>query len=196
MKNNHAKLAFELSKKLNHGAKFRSQNVSHVAGTSSYLFKDRVLRVRTLVFQLKVISYGKPVLKAENRGFSTFAGVFEPGNGRIEPDFLELPPATMGEASNAACHFLRIPFFEKLRTYSSFLKISFGRDLFEKKRLISDETSICSWKSLIYFFSESSNTVKNRTMPLEKRTGGSGYLSPKDRKDSEKSEPSSVRLRV
>ena len=46
------------------------------------------------------ISYGKPVLKTENEGFNTFAGVFNPGNGRIGPAFLEVPPVISGEASS------------------------------------------------------------------------------------------------
>ena len=40
----------------------------------------------------QAISYVKPVLVSGNRGFSTFAGVFEQGNGRIGLAFLEVPP--------------------------------------------------------------------------------------------------------
>ena len=46
------------------------------------------------------ISYGKPVLQTENRSFNTFAGVFDPGNGRLGPAFLEVPPVISGEASS------------------------------------------------------------------------------------------------
>ena len=113
--------------------------------SSRRLLANIILRRNSTFF--KVISYGNPVLKTENRGFNTFAGVFDPGNGRTRPAFLEILPAFSGEASNAACHQ-----FEKLSTHSSFLKISFGRDLLKKQGPFSDETSIHSWKCLLVFF--------------------------------------------
>ena len=53
----------------------------------------------------------RPSLMANPNGcFITSAGVFDPGNGRIGPACLEVPPAILREASNAACHFFRISF--------------------------------------------------------------------------------------
>ena len=49
---------------------------------------------------------------------------------------------------------------------------------------------------LLILFSESGNTVKNSDDAPGEKKNGSRYLSPKDRKYSEKSEPNSVRLRV
>ena len=39
---------------------------------------------------------------------NTFEAVFDPGNGRIGPDFLQVSPVISGVASNAACHLFRI----------------------------------------------------------------------------------------
>ena len=49
------------------------------------------MEVETFHSWSQAISYGKPVLKTQNEGFNTFAGVFDPGNGRIGPAFLQVP---------------------------------------------------------------------------------------------------------
>ena len=63
----------------------------------------------------------------------------------------------------SGCHF------EKVSTHSSFLKISFGQDVFEKQAPFSDETSTYTWRSLLDFFSETPKKLP--IMTLEKRTG-------------------------
>ena len=55
----------------------------------------------------KAISYNKLILKTENGGFSTFAGVFDPGRGRIGPALLKVRLAFCRDASNDVCHFFR-----------------------------------------------------------------------------------------
>ena len=67
-------------------------------------------RLILLVPRCKAISYGKPVVVSGNRSFSTFAGVFEQGNGRIGPAFLEVPLVILREACNAVCRFFKIAF--------------------------------------------------------------------------------------
>ena len=55
------------------------------------------------VYRTKAISYtpnNKLILKTENGGFSTFAGVFDPGNGRIGPALLRVRLAFLRDASN------------------------------------------------------------------------------------------------
>lgn len=44
---------------------------------------------------------------AGNRGYSTFAGVFDPGNGRIGPAIFKISPAILREAPNAVYRFSR-----------------------------------------------------------------------------------------
>ena len=58
-------------------------------------------------FLPKAISYNKLILKTENGGFSTFAGVFDPGNGRIGPALLKVRLAFLRDASNDVCRFFR-----------------------------------------------------------------------------------------
>ena len=57
----------------------------------------------------KAISYNnlKLIMKTENGGFSTFAGVFDPGNGRIGPALLKVRLAFLRDASNGVCRFFR-----------------------------------------------------------------------------------------
>ena len=55
--------------------------------------------------------------------------------------------------------------FEKLSTHSSFLKTTFGRDLFDYFRM---KRRYIAGNLFLIFFSESGNTVKSRGMPLEK----------------------------
>ena len=49
----------------------------------------------------------KLILKTENRGFSTFAGVFDPGNGRIRPALPKVRLTFLRDASNDVCRFFR-----------------------------------------------------------------------------------------
>ena len=56
----------------------------------------------------KAISYNKLILKTENGGFSTFAGVFDPGTGRIGPAVLKFRLAFLRDASNGVDRFFRI----------------------------------------------------------------------------------------
>ena len=80
---------------------------------------------------VKAISYKKLILNTENGGFSTFAGVFDPGTGRIGPAVLKFRLAFLRDVSNGVGRFFRITFFffSMLR---SFLKISFRCFLSEK----------------------------------------------------------------
>ena len=55
----------------------------------------------------EAISYNKLIMKTENGGFSTFAGVFDPGNGRIGLALLEVQLAFSRNASNDVCRFFR-----------------------------------------------------------------------------------------
>ena len=48
----------------------------------------------------KAISYNKLILKTENGGFSTFAGEFDPGTGRIGPAVFKFRLAFSRDASN------------------------------------------------------------------------------------------------
>ena len=57
---------------------------------------------------LSVNSCSKLILKTENRGFSTFAGVFDPGNGRIGPALLKVPLAFLRDMSNDVCRFFGV----------------------------------------------------------------------------------------
>ena len=57
---------------------------------------------------LEAISYNKLTLKTENGGFSTFAGVFDPGTGRIGPAVLKFRVALLRDASNGVGRFFRI----------------------------------------------------------------------------------------
>ena len=56
---------------------------------------------------LMAIPYNKLILKTENGGFSTFAGVFDPGDGRIGLALLKVRLAFLRDASNDVCRFFR-----------------------------------------------------------------------------------------
>ena len=60
---------------------------------------------------VKAISYKKLILNTENGGFSTFAGVFDPGTGRIGPAVLKFRLAFLRDASNGVGRFFIIAFF-------------------------------------------------------------------------------------
>ena len=47
--------------------------------------------------------------------FSTFASVFDPGNGKIEPAFLRIRLAFFRDAANNDCRFFRISVWILLR---------------------------------------------------------------------------------
>ena len=67
------------------------------------------------------ISCNKLILKTENGGFSTFAGVFDPGTGRIGPAVLKfrLLIAFLRDASNGVGRFFRNAFFFRYTAISS-----------------------------------------------------------------------------
>ena len=103
-------------------------------------------------FSSEAISYGKPVLKTENRGFNTFAGVFDPGNGRTGPAFLEFPPAIFGRGIQRRLPFLQdIILKNGLHTPVPSKTVSDAMYL-KKSAPFSDETSIYSVKSLTKVF--------------------------------------------
>ena len=64
------------------------------------------VKVKTTITAISY--YGKPVLVSGNRGFSSFAGVFDQGKGRVGPAFLEAPPTILREACNAVRRFFRM----------------------------------------------------------------------------------------
>ena len=71
-----------------------------------YRFDSKLLFFKT---GLKaVISYGKLTFLFGNERVSTFAGVFDPGEGQIIPAYIEIPPAVFQEAPNAVRPFFRI----------------------------------------------------------------------------------------
>ena len=55
----------------------------------------------------QAISYNKLILKTENGGFSTFAGVFDPVTGKIGPAVLKFRLAFLRDASNGVGRFFR-----------------------------------------------------------------------------------------
>ena len=59
----------------------------------------------------KAISYNVLILKTENGGFSTFAGVLDPGTERIGAAVLKFRLAFFRDASNGVGRFFRITFF-------------------------------------------------------------------------------------
>ena len=140
-------------------------------------------------------SYGKPVSKTENGGFNTFAGVFDPANGRIGPAVLEVPLAISGEASNTVCHFIQdtIP---KIFRHNLVSSKSVSDAIYAKnKPHFRMKRRYIAGNLLSFFFSESGNTVNKSNDTLGEKKNGSRYLSPNDRKYSEKSEPNSARPR-
>ena len=106
-----------------------------------------------------------------NRGFSTFAGVFEQGNRRIGPAFLEAPPAILREACNVVCRFFRIA-FEKLSIHSSFLSLVSGAIYLKKRPFFRLKRRYISENALLFFSSENDNIVKtSNDTPEERKTG-------------------------
>ena len=87
-------------------------------------------------------------------------------------------------------------YFEKLSTRSSFLiyVISFGHDSKKRPHFRMKHRYIAG-NLLLNFFSESGSTVNFSNHALGEKNG-SRYLSEKDRKYSDRSEPNSVRLGV
>ena len=79
----------------------------------------------------KAISYNIVIMKNENGGFSTFAGVLDLGRGRIGPALLIVRLAVLRDISNDVYTFFRrgLYFFSVHRRV---LKISFGRHVSEK----------------------------------------------------------------
>ena len=115
----------------------------------------------------EAISFDKLILKTENGGFSSFAGVFDPGNGRIGPAVLIFQLAFLRDASNGIGRFLRIASFF-FSMHRGFLKISFGCYLSEKQVIFSDETAsyIRNWFYDI-FFKIRTHILKKRSTPLD-----------------------------
>ena len=120
-------------------ARCERQNSKH-HNTSSYprnntkLFVAATYRfLRFRHFQTKANFYNTLILKTENGGFSTFAGVFDPGNGKIGLAFLKVRRAFGRDASSDVCRFFRIEicFFS---IHHSFLNTSFRRYLSKKNR--------------------------------------------------------------
>ena len=56
----------------------------------------------------EAISCNILILKTENGDFSTFAGVFDPGNGRIGLALHKVRLAFFRDASNDICRFFRV----------------------------------------------------------------------------------------
>ena len=116
---------------------------SHWCATTWLVFLFTIHRVKT-------ISYGKPVLKTENGDFNAFAVVFDPENGRIGPRFSWSPTNHFGTTIQR-----RLPFLQNKCGHSPVSSKSASAAIYSKKLApCSDETSIYSWKSLV-FFSES-----------------------------------------
>ena len=111
-------------------------------------------------FSSEAISYGKPVLKTENRGFNTFAGVFDPGNGRTGPAFLEFPPAIFGRGIQRRLPFLQDIILKNYRHTTVSLK-SVSDAIYSKNRPHARMKRRCkAGNAYFILFSESGNTVK------------------------------------
>ena len=64
--------------------------------------------VHRLFSGAEAISGNKLILKTENGYFSTFAGVLDPGNGRIGLALLKVRLAFFRDASNDVCRLFRV----------------------------------------------------------------------------------------
>ena len=71
----------------------------------------------------KAISYNKLILKTENGGFSTFAGVFDPGRGRIRPALLKVRLVFLRDASNDV---FAVSSGEEFEIFKRYCRTSFG----------------------------------------------------------------------
>ena len=111
-------------------------------------------------------------------GFKNWKWMFQHLRGRVWPGkranrarFSSSPTSHFGRGINAACHFFRASFW-KISTHSSLLKISFGRDLLEKRLHFRMKRRYIAGNLFLTFFSESGNTVKNSNdAPGEKKNG-------------------------
>ena len=101
------------------------------------------------IFCYLAISYNTLILKTGNGVFSTFAGVLDPGNGRIGPAQLKVRLAFLRDASNDVCPFLRrgvfifadTPWFHRNQIRTLFIQKIGLRPIFRMKLRYIYETS-------------------------------------------------------